>query len=144
MKRLFGILLALALIGPVTAQDNPPDYEKYRKVFELLLHQPHLEQLLRIDEVKFDYSEQKTIDGQPIKIAYYKVFVTVLAPVCVTTSSNNVWTFTSDGTRCENGLPMMAVGDTRVYTLPSMWKLTEQGWKLASKGSLFRSLIDDR
>lgn len=143
-KLLCGFLLAFGLVGPVSAQDQPPDYEFHRKLEELLLRaNTPLTKVLRVDSVRFDYSEQKTIDGQPVRIAYYKVLVTVLVPVCVMISSNNGWTFTTNGMFCENGRPLMPVGASTVYTLPATWKMTEQGWRLSGKASLFRAAADE-
>ena len=102
----------------------------------------HLAKLLQVNSVTFDASEQKTLDRQPIKIAYYKINVTVLAPACVMVSGKGSWTFTSDRTLCDNGFPQMPVGHSGTYSIPSTWKLTEQGWRLAGKGSLMRFAAD--
>lgn len=135
MKPKLMLALLFLMSGPALAQDAPAYEENGQAILARMSKDQKLTSLMKILLVAFDYSEQKTIDGQPHKIAHYKVVFIPYRPACSIVKNNLGITITSDRSLCQ--FPAWSPGEAHELSLTSSWKQTDQGWRLVSQQVLW-------
>lgn len=127
------ILTGLFASYQVAAQDAPPFEENGRDIAIRMRNDTQLAAIAKLNGVDFDYSEQKTIDGQAIRIAHYKVKFTLKTAVCLFGQrGDHGISITGDPRNCRN-VPIFNAGTTFAPVLETIWKQTDQGWRLTKQ-----------
>lgn len=127
---LIGLLIAMG--GDALAQDAPDYQENGRDIALRMRADARLSAVIQMNAVEFIESEQRTIDGQPHRIASYRVRFIVKQPFCTLVKNTLALSLTDDLRNCFR-TPIFRPGDALEPVIQSIWKLTDQGWRLTQQ-----------
>jgi len=126
-------LLVAFIVGTVTSGANaqePPSYQDNgRDIAAKMRNNDKLAMLAQLRAVDWIESEAKIIDGQPHRIATYRVYLVVNRPFCILTRNAQGLLLIHDLKLCIN-TPTFLPGQNFEPVVQSIWKLTDQGWRL--------------
>ncbi len=130
------LLLAacFSIAFPLCAQEPPDFQENGRNIAIRMRNDGRLSMLVLLNGVDFIESEQKIIDGQPHRIASYRVRLSIKQPFCTFGQKNGLGlSLTNDLSLCVGTPYFYRPGENFQPTMQSIWKLTDQGWRLTQQ-----------